>query len=54
MLESLEWKFLPVQGGLMDQPDWLFEDLATISWRRKCVADMMIEVPQGIPVRKGS
>ena len=33
-MENTGWKYLPFEGGLLDQPDWLMQDLATISvWR---------------------
>jgi hypothetical protein len=52
LLESLDWKFLPEQGGLLDQPDWLIEDLTTIAWRRGKIKEMMAGVPKGVPARK--
>lgn len=51
LLENLDWKFLPEEGGLLSQPDWLLEDLATIAWRRGRVKDMMVGTPSGIPIR---
>ena len=41
LLESLDWRFLPDTGGILDQPEWLLDDLATISWRQHRVKDMM-------------
>jgi hypothetical protein len=30
MMRALDWKYLPYAGGLLDQPDWLINDLLTI------------------------
>jgi len=30
-----------VPGGLLDQPEWLLEDLMTISWREGIVKKML-------------
>ena len=32
LLESTGWKHLPYSGGLLDQPDRLMENVATIAW----------------------
>jgi len=32
MCESFGWRFLPHAGGLLDQPQWLVEDLMTLTW----------------------
>lgn len=50
-MESFDWRFLPAQGGLLDQPDWLLEDLATIAWRKSVVEDMLKEAPSGTPLQ---
>jgi hypothetical protein len=31
MCEALDWRHLPYSGGILDQPDWLMEDLMTIA-----------------------
>ena len=41
ILESFGWEKLPYEGGLLDQPDWLMDDLMTISWRKGVVKDML-------------
>jgi len=41
LVESHGWEKLPFAGGLLDQPDWLLEDLSTISWRKQVIEDMM-------------
>ena len=41
LVEAHGWEKLPFDGGLLDQPDWLMEDLATISWRKKIIEDMV-------------
>jgi hypothetical protein len=38
-MESLDWQHLPFPGGLLDQPEWLMEDLMTISWRRRILEE---------------
>jgi len=43
----MDWKFLPVEGNLLDQPAWLMEDLAIIAWRKGCVEDMKSGGPTG-------
>lgn len=30
-MEAMGWKHLPYTGGLLEQPEWLIEDLLTIS-----------------------
>jgi hypothetical protein len=50
-LESLDWKFLPEQGGILDQPEWLLEDLTTIAWYKGVVEEMLKEAPSGTPTK---
>ena len=33
LLEATEWKWMPTEGGILDQPDWLLEDLSKIAQR---------------------
>jgi hypothetical protein len=40
-LQAFDWKFLPVEGSLLDQPEWLMDDLATISWQYSIVKDQL-------------
>ena len=53
-MEGFDWKFLPEPGGLLDQPDWLMDDLTTISWRKNVIEDMLKEAPSGTPAQKKS
>lgn len=41
LLESIEWRALPVAGGLLEQPEALMDDIATISWREKQIRDRL-------------
>ena len=45
ILESFGWEKLPYEGGLLDQPAWLIEDLMTINWRKGIVKDMLSPTP---------
>ena len=29
-MQATDWQFLPFPGGLLDQPEWLMDDLFTI------------------------
>jgi len=40
-MESMDWKFLPDAGGLLDQDDALMRDLTTISWRKAQIEKML-------------
>ena len=40
-MQSFDWKFMPEPGGLLDQPDWLIDDLLTISWRHQILKEMV-------------
>ena len=53
-MESFDWKFLPEPGGLLDQPEWLLDDLATIAWRKSVVEDMLKEAPSGTQTQNKS
>jgi len=33
LLEATDWKWMPTEGGILDQPDWLLEDLSKIAQR---------------------
>ena len=46
LLEQTGWEHLPCEGGLLDQPAWLFEDLLVISWRKGRVEEMMKAAPK--------
>lgn len=46
MLETMEWKHLPYAGGILDQPEWLMEDLYTLSARRSALKSAMKETPR--------
>jgi len=37
LLENMGWQHLPYPGSLLEQPEWLFNDLFTISWRRRWI-----------------
>lgn len=37
MLDSLDWRYLPDPGGLLDQNEALMSDLATISYASQLV-----------------
>lgn len=41
LLQAFDWRFLPVEGSLLDQPEWLLDDLATISWQHSIVKDQL-------------
>jgi len=41
MLERTGWQYLPFEGGLLDQPESLIEDVLTIAWRKEQVEKMM-------------
>lgn len=41
LLEATGWRHLPFVGGLLDQPDVLMTDLATISWLSAIVEDIL-------------
>jgi len=41
IVEMFGWQQLPAGGGLLDQPEWLWDDLQTIAWRKECVEEMM-------------
>lgn len=41
LLESTGWRHLPVEGGLLDQPELLLEDLAVISWLSSIVEEQI-------------
>ena len=45
MMERTGWQYLPYDGGLLDQPEWLFEDLMVIAWRKGVVEKMMQKGP---------
>jgi hypothetical protein len=45
-MERFGWQFLPYAGGVLDQPDWLMEDLFVIAWRKECV-ERMLKGPGG-------
>jgi len=51
LLENMEWRHLPYPGGLLEQPDWLFEDLFTIAWRRRWVDEHAVS---GIAAQPGT
>lgn len=40
LLETLDWKFLPFPGGLLEQEEWLMDDLAVIAWRRGIIDEL--------------
>ncbi len=51
-MESTGWQHLPHTGGILDQPDTLMADLATISARHRHIKDLVdagsvIAVPGG-------
>jgi hypothetical protein len=31
MMKSTDYQFLPFGGGLLDQPEWLMEDIVTLA-----------------------
>lgn len=33
-MQAFDWRFLPFEGSLLDQPDALMDDLVTIGWRK--------------------
>ena len=43
MLEAIEWKFLPVDGNLLDQPEWLMDDLMTIAFQSQIVKQQRLD-----------
>jgi hypothetical protein len=45
LMEATDWKYLPYAGGLLDQPDWLLEDIFTLSWRSRYVREMVRDIP---------
>jgi hypothetical protein len=45
MMERYDWSFLPRAGGILDQPQWLMDDLLTISWRLKVTKGQMPTMP---------
>ena len=51
LLENMEWRHLPYPGGLLEQPDWLFDDLFTIAWRRRWVDEHAVS---GIAAQPGT
>ena len=32
LMETTGWRFLPIEGGLLDQPETLIDDLMTMAW----------------------
>jgi len=45
-MEAMGWKFLPKEGGMLDQPEGLMEDLA--QWvRLKGIVERQIKSPGG-------
>jgi len=40
-MEITDWKHLPFSGGLMEQPNWLIEDLLTLSSRASQIREML-------------
>ena len=42
-MESMGWEHLPLDGGVLDQPEWLWADLQVIAWRKECVEKMLKE-----------
>jgi hypothetical protein len=42
-METVGWEHLPLDGGLLNQPEWLWNDLQIIAWRKQCVEKMMID-----------
>ena len=41
LLERTGWQYLPCEGGLLDQPAELWEDVLVIAWRKEQVEKMM-------------
>jgi len=39
-MEMTSWHHLPYPGGILEQPDWLIEDLLTISWRKDILENL--------------
>jgi hypothetical protein len=46
-LEACDWQHLPCEGGLLDQPEALMDDLATISHRKSQLKEMLKGTPTG-------
>ena len=40
-MEGIGWQRLPLEGGVLDQPAALMEDLATISMRHRHIKSMV-------------
>jgi len=38
-MESTGWRFLPLAGGLLDQPGALMDDLMTLAWLYGMIED---------------
>lgn len=45
MLQGLDWSHLPYEGGLLEQPEALMNDLLTISWRKNIIGEMLKPTP---------
>lgn len=41
LMAATGWRFLPYPGGLLDQPEWLIDDLLTISYNHTIIERMM-------------
>lgn len=47
LLQGLDWSHLPYEGGILEQPEVLMNDLVTISWRKSIIKEMLKPTPKG-------
>lgn len=49
-MEATDWRHLPYPGNLLDQPEWLIQDLYTLAWRKAVLRESLKSPVQGKPV----
>jgi hypothetical protein len=49
-MEATEWRHLPYPGGLLDQPEWLIQDLYTLAWRKAVIRESLKSPIRGKPI----
>jgi hypothetical protein len=40
-MQATNWQFLPFAGGLLDQPDWLMDDLWTLRYEYQIIKESL-------------
>lgn len=53
MVQGFDWQHLPYEGGLLEQPEALIDDLLLISWRKSILKEMMKPTPSPTKGRLG-